>query len=78
MTDKVRIRIAAAVTALFLAGISFAGLAARDDRPVPATTTPVATTPAPAATISDSVPVARRSDDRSESDERYEEVEDGE
>ncbi|HLY47709.1 MAG TPA: hypothetical protein VKR21_00800 [Solirubrobacteraceae bacterium] len=40
MTDKLRIRLAAAVTALFLAGVSGAGLAAH------ANTTPVA---APAA-----------------------------
>jgi hypothetical protein len=84
MTDKARIRIAAAVTALFVAGISFAGLAAREDGPVPATTTPAATAPATTATIDDSVSVARRSDDRYESDdgyergERYEEVEDDE
>ena len=31
MTDKIRIKIAAAVTALFLAGISTVGLAARSD-----------------------------------------------
>ena len=33
MTDKARIRIAATVTALFLAGISAAGLIAHDHRP---------------------------------------------
>jgi hypothetical protein len=33
MTDKTRIKIAAAVTALFLAGISTVGLAARSDSP---------------------------------------------
>jgi hypothetical protein len=33
MTDKTRIKIAAAVTALFLAGISIVGLAARSDSP---------------------------------------------
>jgi hypothetical protein len=33
MTDKTRIKIAAAVTALFLAGLSAAGLAARNDAP---------------------------------------------
>jgi len=38
MTDKARIRIAAGVTALFLAGICAAGLAVRDGRPQPATT----------------------------------------
>ena len=38
MTDKARIKIAAGVTALFLAGISAAGLAARDGQPQAATT----------------------------------------
>jgi hypothetical protein len=33
MTDKSRIKIAATITALFLAGISAAGLAARDVEP---------------------------------------------
>ena len=33
MTDKTRLKIAAIVTALFLAGISTAGLAARSDSP---------------------------------------------
>ena len=33
MTDKARIKIAAAVTALFLAGMSAAGLVARDHQP---------------------------------------------
>jgi len=33
MTDKTRIKIAAVVTALFLAGISIVGLAARSDSP---------------------------------------------
>jgi hypothetical protein len=45
MTDKARIRIAAAVTALFLAGISAAGLVAHDHRPqstAPATTAAIA------------------------------------
>ena len=49
MTDKTRIRIGAGVTVLFLAGISAAGLAARDGQP-PATATaarPPATLPAP-------------------------------
>ena len=39
MTDKARIRIAAGVTALFLAGICAAGLAVRDGQPQAATTT---------------------------------------
>jgi hypothetical protein len=37
MTDTLRIRIAAAATALFLAGISAAGLTHRDHRLQPAT-----------------------------------------
>ena len=51
MTDKARIKIAAAVTALFLAGISAAGLAVRDDQPQAATTAaaPSSETPAPNA-----------------------------
>lgn len=36
MTDKTRIKIAAIVTALFLAGISAIGLAARSDAPAAA------------------------------------------
>lgn len=53
MTDKTRIRIAAIVTALFLAGLSAVGLALRSDRPAavapptpaaPAVTHPVAPT----------------------------------
>ena len=35
MADKTRIKIAAAVTALFLAGLSAAGLTFRDHRPQP-------------------------------------------
>ena len=51
MSDKARIRIAATVTALFLAGISAAGLAAHSGHPQPATatTTPSAATPARAS-----------------------------
>ena len=43
MTDKARIKIAAAVTALFLAGMSAAGLAARDHQPRAAATAAAAT-----------------------------------
>ena len=39
MTDKARIKIAAAVTALFLAGISRRGPRRRDDQPQAAATT---------------------------------------
>jgi hypothetical protein len=51
MTDRARIRIAAAVTALFLAGVSAAGLASRDHRPraVTPATAPAVTAPARAA-----------------------------
>ena len=51
MTDKARIKIAAGVTALFLAGISAAGLAVRDGQPQAATTAtaPSGRRPTPAA-----------------------------
>ena len=41
MTDKTRIKIAAAVTALFLAGISAAGLTARSGEPQAAIGSPL-------------------------------------
>ena len=53
MTDKTRIKIAAAITALLLAGISAAGLAARDEQPQAAatpTTQPAPATQTPTAT----------------------------
>jgi hypothetical protein len=82
MTDKTRIKIAAAVTALFLAGISAAGLAARDDQPqaaATATAQPTAPTPVPAA-LNRSAPAEERSDyERYETDdEPSEEHEDDE
>ena len=51
MTDKARIKIAAGVTALLLAGICAAGLAIRDDQPQAAATAaaPAGETPAPNA-----------------------------
>ena len=51
MTDKARIKIAAGVTALLLAGICAAGLAVRDGQPQAATTAvaPSGETPAPNA-----------------------------
>jgi hypothetical protein len=55
MTDKARIKIAAVVTALFLAAVSLAGIATRTDAPkaVSATSVPAAvqraTTAAPAS-----------------------------
>jgi hypothetical protein len=82
MTDKTRIKIAAAVTALFLAGISAAGLAARDDQPQAAATTtaqPTAPTPAPAA-LNRAASAGERSDYEGyeTDDEPYEEHEDDE
>lgn len=49
MTDKTRIRIGVGVTALFLAGLSAAGLAARDGQPAAAATAaqPTRSVPAP-------------------------------
>ena len=78
MTDKARIRIAAGVTALFLAGISIAGLAARDHQPQAAATAaaPSIATPAPNATAGDEA-AARGEDDRYD-DEGSEEGEDDE
>jgi hypothetical protein len=57
MSDTTRIKIAAVVTALFLAGISVTGLAFRDDRPRVA---PRATAQ-PSATLQQSAPVGERS-----------------
>jgi hypothetical protein len=82
MTDKTRIKIAAAVTALFLAGISAAGLAARDDQPqATATAQPTAPTPAPTSALDRSAPAQERSGDEQgyeADDEPYEEHEDDE
>jgi hypothetical protein len=51
MSDQARIKIAAAVTALFLAGISAAGLAFSDDSPRAANVAaPATASPAPAPT----------------------------
>jgi hypothetical protein len=74
MTDKARIRIAAAITALFLAGISAAGLAARDHprRAAATAAAPSIATPAPNATAA-----ARGDDDRYDGED-YEEAEDDE
>lgn len=60
MTDKTRIKIAAIVTALFLAGISTVGLALRNAEPTTAATpaSAASTAPQPAA-----VPIARTSGD---------------
>ena len=49
MTDRARIKIAAIVTALFLAGICAAGLAVRDGQPQAAATAPAASTAPDAA-----------------------------
>ena len=66
MSDKIRIRIAAGVTALFLAAISAAGLAVRHDGVAGRAATPAAQ---PAATAGSAQPVAAP---RSDDDERYE------
>jgi len=61
MTHKTRIRIAAAVTGLFLAGLTAAGIASRHDgvgQPA-STTTQTATTPAPARPAVASAPPAQ-------------------
>src|SRR3954452_13691225 len=52
MTNKARIKIAAGVTALFLAGVCAAGLAVRDGQPQETTTATAGSvaTPEPAAT----------------------------
>jgi hypothetical protein len=42
MSDKVRLRVAAAVTAAFIAAISFAGVSARGGKPVAAVAQPSA------------------------------------
>lgn len=78
MTDNTRIKIAAAVTALFLAGISAAGLAARDDQPQAAATPtaqPAPATRTPAATPGDG---SLSYDDERDDNERYEASEDDE
>ena len=60
MTDKTRIKIAAAVTALFLAGISTVGLAARSDSPqktaVSHAAAPAVQPPATAKSVASSMP----------------------
>jgi hypothetical protein len=70
MTDKTRIRIAAAATALFLAGISTVGLAARSDNPQK-TAQPAAAAAAVQAptTVETSIAASARP---STEDERYE------
>ena len=84
MTDKARIRIAAAVTALFLAGIGLqaAGPAARDHRPQAAATArhgPGRRTPTPSQRATAGGPSRRpRRRRRGYDDEGYEEVEDDE
>ena len=83
MTDKTRIKIAAVVTALFLAGISAAGLAAGHDQPQAAATTtaqPSASTPATAAGLDQSAPTEERGSDEGHEadDESSKEQEDDE
>jgi hypothetical protein len=62
MTDKARIRIAGAVTVFFLAGISAAGLALRDQPPRP-TAAPITR---PAATAAAEQPVGAFDDEAHE------------
>ena len=78
MTDKTRIKIAAAVTALFLAGISAAGLAARDHQPRPATTAtaPSMATPARTAATDESATGEARGDDRDQAEHDLESEDD--
>jgi hypothetical protein len=78
MADQARIKIAAAVTALFLAGISAAGLAAHDHRPQSAATATAASlaTPTPKAAAGGSA--AARGEDDGYGAEDYEELEDDE
>lgn len=66
MTDKLRIRIAAGATALFLAVISAAGLAVRHDGAAGSAAMPAAQ---PAAAVGSTQPVVAQ---RSEDNERYE------
>jgi hypothetical protein len=74
MTDKARIRIAATVTALFLAGVSAAGLVAHDHRPQSAVPAGTASITAPSANAT----AAARGDDDGYGAEGYEEHENDE
>ncbi|MGZ5370157.1 MAG: hypothetical protein ACXWDD_12720, partial [Aeromicrobium sp.] len=76
MTDRTRIKIAAAITALFLAGISAAGLAAQGNQPQTAGTS----TGAPAAQRPDAAVQQQNAafEDPSYDDEGDEEVEEDE
>ena len=71
MTDKARIRIAATVTALFLAGISAAGLVAHGHQPQPAAPATTAAITAPSANAT----TAARGDDGGYGGQGYEEHE---
>jgi hypothetical protein len=76
MTDALRIRIAAAVTALFIGGLTAAGVAVRSDDAAKAHATaaaPAAAVSAPAATVSPSA-AAAQTDEPAEAD--FEELED--
>jgi hypothetical protein len=79
MTHKARIKIAAGVTALFLAGICAAGLAVRDGRPQAATAAKPSTAPTSksesgedkgVAGVLEGVLAAARGDDDSNESER--------
>lgn len=69
MSDKARIRIAAAVTALFLAALSTAGLAMRSDGPPHATVAAPAATAASAAQAVAGPAVEREEGEEGEDDE---------
>lgn len=85
MTDKTRIKIAATVTALFLAGISTVGLAARSHKPEQTAASPAAPaaiqTPATAETsIAAAAPPSteaeRYEDEAESSDDEHEDYSD--
>ena len=71
MTDRLRIRIAAGITALFLAAISAAGLAAHQDRTSAGAAAPAAQ---PARTAGSGQPLgAPRSENEAYGDEGFDE-----
>jgi hypothetical protein len=62
MTHKVRVWIAAAVTAIFLGAVSVAGLIAQTHRPAPAATPVTQAAPGRARSINHSIPAPTRHD----------------
>jgi hypothetical protein len=59
MTDKARLRIAAAVTAVFIAAISFAGVSAHSSKPVRAVVQPWAGAQTPGPNRANATPWQR-------------------